>query len=212
MKLIDISTDLMRAKRVPMEPEPRLQKLNRMDCGDACDTTALYTSLHTGTHVDAASFIQEEEEEPPHISDLPLETFIGPVTVVSVPEGPVTGEVIENYLPRNAERIIIRGPFWEKDVTFFGGAAKDLADIGYKLIGFEGAANNGDEDMSLYYQLMANGAVVLEGLDLSKVERDGDFFLMAQPLKLEGTEAALCRAVLVEDQLFWASRDSRLHL
>ena len=212
MKLIDISTDLMSAKRVPMEPEPRLQKLNRMDCGDPCDITALYSSLHTGTHVDAAAFIQEEEESPACVSDLPLETFIGPVTVVSVPEGPVTGAVVENYLPRNAERVIIRGPFWEKEVTFFGGAAKDLADIGYKLIGFEGAANNGAEDLSLYYQLMAGGAVVLEGLDLSKVERDGDYFLFAQPLKVEGTEAALCRAVLVEDQIFWASRDSRIHL
>lgn len=212
MKLIDISTDLMQAKLAPMEPQPQLQNWSRMDKGTLCDASSLYASLHTGTHLTAPSFMADPEEEPATVFDYPLETFLGPVTVISVPEGPITGQVIENYFPRNAQRIIVRGPFWEKDVTFFGGAAKDLADIGYRLIGFEGAANNGSEDLSVYYQLMANGAVLLEGLDLSKVERDGDYFLLAQPVKLSGTEAVFTRAVLIEDQIYWASRDSRITL
>lgn len=211
MKIINISKDLFSAPREPMEIEPRRQTLASLEAGDACNETAIYTSLHTGTHLYAPSFVFDEYR-PDTVSDLKPEQYIGAVTVVTVPEGPITGEVVENYFPRNAKKVIVRSYYANDPVTFFGGAADDLGALGYDLIGFEGLADNGTGNVSLYRDLMNRGSLILEGLDLQKVERDGEYFLMAAPLLVEGAESAPVRALLVEDQLLWTSKESRLRL
>ena len=44
---------------------------------------------------------------------------------------------------------------------------------------------------------------IIENLDLEKV-RPGKYFLLAQPLKIGGAEAAPVRAVLLADFVFWS--------
>lgn len=207
MKVIDISTELLTASQKSFEPQPRLQVANSMADGEDFNQSVLYASLQTGTHVLLPSFVMDNEEALNTSSPL-LGKCVGPVTVVTVPF-PVTGEVVENLFPRNARRIILRTEDGSP-VAFFAGAAKDMAELGYDLIGFEGLPELPNDSVNVYYDLMSKGALVLEGLDLSKVERDGDFFLFAQPVKIAGVEAAPCRALLVADEMNWNARDSRL--
>ena len=204
MKIIDISTELLSAEVYPGDPEPRIQRVNRLDCDDDYNLSALYASLHTGTHIDAPSHVFEESDAAT-VSDLPLEKFIGPVTVVNVPAGPITGDEVERYFPRLASRVILRS---DGDIWLFGGAADDIADLGYDLLGFEGLSIGGKNEVQVHRDLLGRGTVLLEGLDLSALTHGGEYFLFAPPVLIEGREASFARAVLIEDEIVWRSRRS----
>ena len=203
MNIIDISSDLLTAEVYPGDPEPRVHAISRIDNDDEFDVTALYACLHTGTHVDAPSHIFSREEDPHFyrtIDQVPVEKFIGPVTVVDIPPGPLTGREVEMYFPRLADKIILR---CSGDYQFFAGAADDVAALGYELIGFEGLSHGGKDEAGFHRALLGAGTVLLEGLDLSGLERGGDYFLFAPPVKLSGLEASFARAVLIEDHIIW---------
>lgn len=203
MNIIDISSDTLNVSVYPGDPEPRIHAVSRIDNGDAFNVTALYACLHTGTHAEASAHIFSEEEDPEFyqtITDLPLEKFIGPVTVVDIPPGPLTGREVERYFPRLANKIILR---CSGDYQFFAGAAEDVAALQYDLIGFEGLGHGGKDEEGFHRALLGAGTVLLEGLDLSNLTRGGDYFLFAPPVKLGGQEAAPARAVLIEDHIIW---------
>lgn len=203
MNIIDISSDLLQAEVYPGDPEPRVQAVERIANGDEFNVTALYTCLHTGTHVDAPSHVFGEDEDRSlrqTITDLPLEKFIGPVTVVDIPAGPLTGREVEMYFPRLADRVILR---CHGEYEFFAGAADDVAALGYQLLGFEGLSHGGKDEAGFHRALLGAGTVLLEGLDLSELTHGGDYFLFAPPIKLNGLEAAPARAVLIEDHIIW---------
>lgn len=203
MTIYDISTDLLTAEVYPGDPEPRLHAIERIDNDDDFNVTALYACLHTGTHVDAPSHIFSEVDDPEFcrtVDDLPLEKFIGPVTVVDIPPGPLTGREVEMYFPRFSDRVILR---CQGDFEFFGGAADDVAALGYQLLGFEGLSHGGKDEAGFHRALLGAGTVLLEGLDLSELPRGGDYFLFAPPVKLNGQEAAPARAILIEDHIIW---------
>lgn len=202
MKLIDISRDLLTSAVYPGDPEPKLQRVNRMDCGDDYNLSAIYASLHTGTHVDAPSHFFEEEDAKT-IDDIPLEKFIGPVQIITLPEGPITGKVVEDLFPEDAKKIILR----TNDTTeLFAGAADDIADIGYDLIGYDKISIGGNDEIGSHRAILGSGTVLLEGLDLTDVPCDGEYFLMAQPVRIDGREASFTRAVLIQDYVFWSGK------
>lgn len=203
MNIIDISSDTLNVAVYPGDPEPRLHALQRIDNDDEFNLTALYACLHTGTHVDAPSHVFSETEDPEFyqtVTDLPLEKFIGPVTIVDIPPGPLTGREIERYFPRLANKIILR---CSGDYEFFAGAADDVAALGYDLIGMEGLDHGGKDPAGFHRALLGAGTVLLEGLDLSELKRGGDYFLFAPPVKLGEQEAAPARAILIEDHIIW---------
>lgn len=203
MNIIDISSDLLTAEVYPGDPEPRIQQVQRLDMGDEFNVNALYACLHTGTHIDAPTHVFGEDDDRSlqrSITDWPLEKFIGPVTVVDVPAGPLTGREVELYFPRLADRVILR---CHGDFEFFGGAADDVAALGYELLGFEGTGVAGKNEGAFHRALLGSGTALLEGLDLSDLPRAGNYFLFAPPVKLGGQEAAPTRAVLIEDHIIW---------
>lgn len=203
MNIIDISSDLLTAEVYPGDPEPRVHALSRTENDDEFNTTALYACLHSGTHVDAPSHIFDASEDPDFaqtITDLPLEKFIGPVTVVDIPPGPLTGREVELYFPRLVDRVILR---CQGDFEFFAGAADDVAALGYQLLGYEGLSHAGKNEAAFHRALLGAGTALLEGLDLSGLKRGGDYFLFAPPVKLNGLEAAPSRAILIEDHIIW---------
>ena len=196
MKMIDISRNIFTSPVEEGKVEPRLQKVRNIEAGDDANETAIYASLQTGSYVLAPSHIFEEEDEMNSIGDYPIDTFVGPVTVVDVPPGPLTGREIELYFPQVTDRVIIR---CAGDYQFFAGAADDLAELGYKLIGYEGSNHGGFDEAAFKRSILSSGAVILEGLDLSGLKHGGQYYLMAQPLATGDTESAPCRAVLLEN-------------
>lgn len=194
MKIIDISRDLITTPVYEGDPETRIQQIRSMDMGDLYNLSAIYATPHAGTHIDAPlHFLQSEAT----INDIPLDRFMGPVTVVTLPPGPITGEMVERVFPKHPTRVILRT---QDDSVFFGGAAEDVATLEYELLGYDKIALGGNNEAACHRALLSAGTVLLENLDLSRVPHDGEYYLVALPIKAEGLEASFTRAVLLEQE------------
>ncbi|MDD6807301.1 MAG: cyclase family protein [Oscillospiraceae bacterium] len=196
MKIVDISKDLATCDVYPGDPETQIVKINDMSNGDEYNLSILGTCLHTGTHIDAPSHVFDSDESPKSLNDYSLDKFIGPVRVITLPEGPITGEIVENYFPKFDKKVILR---MKENTFFFVGAAEDVGEIKYDLLGFNKAAIGGKNEMEVHRAILGSGTLLLENLDLSNVE-DGEYFLLAQPLKISGVEAAPVRALLIDER------------
>ena len=158
----------------------------------------LKTTLHCGTHADAPlHFIPGGTP----INAVPVEPFIGECRVIEVPPGRITGEYVDNHFPRRCERLLIKsgGKAW-----FEKTGAEEAAYLGYKLIGTDAnSVGNPEDQVNPHRALLGEDVAVLENLDLSKVD-PGRYFLVAQPLMINGVEASPVRALLIDGHIFWS--------
>ncbi len=192
MIIYDISRELFSAPIYPGDPAPQIQKIKGFEFGDIYNLSALYACTHTGTHIDAPLHFFDEGED---VAAIPLEKCMGNAAVITLPAGPITGEVVERYFPRYISKVILRT---QPDNVFFGGAAEDIAALGYDLLGYDCVSLGGENEAAAHRALLGAGTVLLENLDLTKV-KDGTYYLVALPIKAEGLEGAFCRAVLLEN-------------
>ncbi len=200
MKIIDISTDNISAVPYPGDPEPSVEWLRKIGEESDCNLSRFSMVPHSGTHADSPLHFIERGTT---IDKMPLDCFIGPCTVIKVRGGVITGEDAEKLLPKNCERLLIKG---DGHAFFMDASAELFADSGIKLIGTDsnsvGCSGN---QLKPHRAFLQNSVAILEGLDLSKVE-PGNYFLFAAPLKLGGLEGAPVRAVLIEDFIFWSAK------
>ncbi len=198
MEIIDISRDLLKTPVYPGDPEGYVDPIKNLRAGDSCNLNSIYTCLHTATHIDAPLHFIEGGNT---IDKIPLDIFIGECLVVEAPPGPITGAFAEEAFPWDGcERVLIKG----NGLSYLmESSAYYVVDSGIKLIGTDSQTiGNHSSNQVIHRALLSADIPILEGLDLSDVE-PGRYFLMAQPLKVSGVEAAPCRAVLVKEHLFW---------
>lgn len=199
MELIDISRDIIKTPVYPGDPEGYVDPVQSIRAGDRCNLNGFYTCLHTATHIDAPLHFLDGGKS---IDKFLPELFIGECLVVEAPPGPITGAYAEEHFPFNGcERLLIKG----NGLSYLmESSAYYIADSSIKVIGTDAPSigNHGSNDV-IHRALLSRDIPIIEGLDLSEVE-PGRYFLMAQPLKISGVEAAPCRAVLVKNYLFWS--------
>lgn len=198
MQIIDISKDIADCEIYPGDPEVRFESVSRIEDGADCNLTAMYTGLHNGTHVDAPLHFIENGDS---IDKADLSVFIGECYVIEAPKGAVTGEFVNKYFPENAKRVLVKsgGEAW-----FMESAAEEIAFGGIKLIGTD-ALSVGTQgcQTKTHMAFLRENVAIIENLDLSAV-KPGRYFLVAQPLKIGGVEAAPTRAILLADYVFWS--------
>ena len=200
MKLIDISSDLLTAPVYPGDPEPRLHVVSRIANGDECNLSALYACLHTGTHADAPMHFIEGGKS---ISEMPLECFIGPCTVLEIEPGPVTGEQIDALVKPGCERVLFKSG---GGAYFLESAGDELAMLGVRLVGTDAQSVGCPGNQARPHRaLLQENIAVLEGLCLEAAP-PGDYFLIAPPVKIVGRDGAPVRAVLASDYIFWGGK------
>ena len=198
MEIIDISRDLMKTPVYPGDPEGYVDPIKNIRAGDSCNLNSIYTCLHTATHIDAPLHFIEGGNT---IDKFPLDLFVGECLVVEAPPGPITGAFAEEAFPwEGCERVLIKG----NGLSYLmESSAYYVVDSGIKLIGTDSQTiGNHSSNQVIHRALLGADIPIVEGLDLSGVE-PGRYFLMAQPLKVSGVEAAPCRAILIKEHLFW---------
>ncbi|MBR2957744.1 MAG: cyclase family protein [Clostridia bacterium] len=197
MRIIDISRDIFTAEVYPGDPEPRLQRVERMEEGDDCNLAALYFCLHNGTHIDAPRHFIEDGMT---AEELDLSRFIGECLVLEVPEGPINGDFIDENVPESCERLIVKsnGKAYFSQSGAFAAASTNLKLVGTdsNSVGIHGA------QLAPHRAFLGANIPLLEGLDLEKVT-PGKYFLVALPMKFSGVEATPTRAILISDFVFW---------
>lgn len=198
MKIFDISRDILSAEVYPGDPEPRLKKVAEIEKGAEYNLSEISMCLHNGTHIDAPLHFFSDGSD---ISSVDPTAFVGPCVVVEVPEGIITGAIVERYFPRNTKRIIIKS---NGKAFLHETAATILSVLGCYLVGTDAQTiETAESGGRTHRALLADNIAILEGLDLKNI-KEGDYFLVAPPLKIEGAEAAPCRALLISDYIFWS--------
>lgn len=171
--------------------------------GDALALTTLHTTPHVGAHCDAPCHYVSGGAG---IAQRSLQRYIGDAQVISVttPAGDriQVGDLAE--LPR-APRILLRTqsfPDPERWTDAFCSLAVELvhflADRGAVLVGIDTPSIDpaAAKILQAHHAVAERDLAILEGIDLRGVP-DGDYTLLALPLRLDQADASPVRAVLV---------------
>ncbi len=211
MKIHDISLTVTPALPVwPGDPPIVLERVSKMEEGEHNNVSRLALSAHAGTHVDAPyHFIADGST----IETLSLDVLVGPCQVVQIPDDVdlVTEEVLQTAgIEAGTERVLLKTrnsrywqeqglPFQKDFVAVDPSGAAYLVARGVRLIGIDyfSIAPYGDS-VPTHRILLNTAMVILEGIDLSRVE-PGKYTLYCLPLKLGGSDGAPARAVLLEE-------------
>ncbi len=172
--------------------------------GAAANVTTLTISSHCGTHVDAPYHFVNDEVS---MEQVPLDVHIGPATVVTVRRqaGPLTISDFPDLDWDRVERLLVHSAASDHPIDQFLAEyvypSPELADFmgekGIILFGSDAASmDTVDSDtMPNHHALQRNGIFILENLALAGVP-DGEYELIALPLKIAGGDGSPVRAIL----------------
>ena len=169
------------------------------------NVSAITFSPHVGSHADAPLHYDPSGEAIGHVD---LQTFIGPCRVVhAIGVGPlITLQHLAHRLQNLPERILVRTyetfptQHFDAQLTAFAPEAlMALANLGVKLIGIDSASIDPANSKTLdsHQVIRQRNMRVLENLQLDHIE-EGDYELIALPLKLMSADASPVRAILRE--------------
>lgn len=176
----------------------------RLSAGAAVNLVSLALSPHTGTHADAYWHYAAEGAQ---ADTMPLDAYIGRARVVTVARdsGPLDVADFAHVDLAGGERLLIHSPVsalpettWPAAFPYLSVALiGHLAGLDYRLIGLDSPSVDALEskDLPCHHALKQHGLVNLECLALAGVP-DGDYELIALPLRLAGACASPVRAVL----------------
>ncbi len=205
--LVDISLPIGEAMTVwPGDPRPILEGTRSISRGDTCNLTRIVFGAHTGTHVDAPYHFIEEGHR---VDSIPLAALIGPCRVIETAPGTlIVREDLEGRGIGKGERLLLKtdnSSYWEKGIDAFRedftalsrGAAEYLVEMETLLVGIDylSVESFHAPGNPVHRLLLGNSIIILEGLDLSRVEA-GPWELICLPLNIPGLEGAPARAVL----------------
>jgi arylformamidase len=175
-----------------------------MHAGHNLTLSSMATTVHVGAHADAPSHYRRDGAS---IDQVDLEAYIGPCVVVScqVPAGGLIEPAhCAAALAGGARRILFRTgsqPDPERFNTDFAAfspaAIEAMGKAGVVLVGIDTASVDpfASKELPAHQMLMKYGIRNLEGLALTGAA-DGEYELIALPLRLVGFDASPVRAVL----------------
>ncbi|MBP2146846.1 arylformamidase [Methanofollis sp. W23] len=184
----------------PGDPVPTF---GREDCGEYV-LSHLALSTHTGTHIDAPSHYLKNDRSVDRIDPARL---LGRCRVLDL--GRVTGITQADLEGRvdEVERVLFKTWFSEKkdfDPNFpylTHDAASYLLEGGTSSVGIDSPSIEAYEgDGSVHCLLLGNEVAVIELLDLSAVP-EGDYYMAALPLRLEGLDGSPARVILSDQPI-----------
>ncbi len=205
-KLWDISPPVHAASPVfPGDTAYSQQWVASISPGCPVNVSAITLSPHVGAHADAPLHYDPEGAA---IGAVDLQAFIGPCRVIhAIGCGPLVmpehiAHAMEGLPQRVLVRVYERMPQDRFDNTLPAFAPETvalLADRGVVLIGIDSASIDPAESKTLdsHQTIRRRGLRVLENLLLDGVP-EGDYELIALPLKLTTADASPVRAVLRE--------------
>jgi arylformamidase len=159
--------------------------------------------VHTGTHVDSPLHMLPDGGTMQTIS---LDQLVGPCRVLDLTfvEGGISREDLERFAIQPGEFLLLKTKnSWDEQFNFSfvylaEQGAKYLAEKKVRGVGIDALGIERDQPgHPTHKTLFQAGIVIIEGLQLKDVP-EGDYFLVAAPLKLLETEAAPARVFLLE--------------
>lgn len=197
MELLDITVPIRTGMvTYPGDPDVTVERVSSLAAGDVANVSRVAMGLHTGTHVDAPLHFLDGGAG---IDQLALDALIGPCDVIALPD--LDSDTVASAVGA-AERVLFHTPnseLWGRDsfaddfLSLDGDGARVLVERGVRLVGVDYLSVG---DAEAHRTLLGAGVVVVEGLDLRRVE-PGPYELICLPLCVVGSDGAPARAVLV---------------
>ncbi|TDP63129.1 arylformamidase [Roseateles toxinivorans] len=202
-QLWDISPTVSPASPIFPGDEPyALRWTAQLSPGCPVNLSALTMSPHVGAHADAPLHYGNDQ---PSAAEVDLQAYVGPCRVIhAIDCGPLIQiEHVQHAEKDLPERVLVRccrqaSEVWNPEFTAYAPETVAwLAARGVKLIGLDTPSVDPADSKSLdsHQQLLRLNLRVLENLVLDAVP-EGDYELIALPLKLAGACASPVRAVL----------------
>jgi arylformamidase len=204
MRIFDISVPLAEGLPVwPGDPSLSIEPLLQLEQGAGARVSRITLGDHCGTHLDTPAHILEHGRT---LDDIPLSLLLGRALVADLRGAAAIGPAELAGLPlAGEERLLLRtdnSALWSRPefcpefsaLTAEGAAY--LLSQGIRLVGIDYLSiESFHGDGAVHRTLLGNGAVILEGLDLSQVPA-GVYELLCLPLRIAGGAGAPVRAVL----------------
>ncbi|MFY9749220.1 MAG: cyclase family protein [Methanoregula sp.] len=199
MKIIDITRTLSGAAvSFPGDPPPQF---SQRDAGLYL-ISDLHMNSHSGTHIDAPVHYLKTGDT---IDTIPLDHLIGPCRVLDMSRAgsTITAADLKGRLG-TAKRILLKTMFsnevlFREDYPHLSlDAAELLSANGILSVGIDSFSIEAFVcDGSVHLELLGNGCIIIELLDLSGVT-EGEYEMAALPLRLAGLDGAPARVVLMQ--------------
>jgi len=206
VRIYDISMKINKSMMVYSDKEenrPQI-KQSRFIKENGANETVITLNVHTGTHLDAPLHMIDGGAP---IESISVEKLVTKCRVLDFTNigGKIGREELEGCDIKKDEFIIFKTTNSNDREFNFGfvfldaGGAEYLANIGIRGVGTDSLGiERSQPDHRTHTTLMSHGIIILEGLRLAEVE-EGEYLLVALPLKLEGVDGAPARAVLIRD-------------
>ena len=189
---------------VNLTPTPHLAR----DNSHTVRITKIEMGSHTGTHIDAPWHMIEGGRT---LNQIPLETLLGPASVFEIPHAPsISRASLEKLDFSGVRRVLFKtensrhwndASFYEHFVYLEPEAAEFLVERGVQLVGIDYLSIDQfkSESHPSHFALLRRNVVIIEGLNLSRVE-PGKYHMTALPLNLQDVDGAPTRVILTDDQ------------
>jgi arylformamidase len=203
MKIFDVSLPIYEGMPVYKNKPEKQPSFDTSQSGHVTETR-IAMDVHTGTHVDAPLHMVPGGDT---IETLPLEKLVRKAKVIDLTDA-------EDSIKADdlAGKDIQKGDFvlfktknsWDKEFNFEfiyvnHEAAKTLAEIGVSGVGIDAlGVERAQENHPTHKQLFQNDVIIIEGLQLKDVP-EGEYLMVAAPLKIRGLDASPARIVLIEE-------------
>jgi len=199
MRIIDITRPL--SEDILIYPGDTPPVFRQVDRGQYLISN-LQLSTHTGTHIDAPFHYLKTGDT---IDTIPLSNLMGTCRVVDVT---CAGKCItSNHLEGRMDgirRLLLKTSFsgtncFDKNYpSLTAEAAQLMTKCEMKCVGIDSPSiESYNCDGTVHRELLSHGCIIIELLDLSNVA-EGDYTLVALPLRFTGLDGSPARVVLVD--------------
>jgi kynurenine formamidase/threonine dehydrogenase-like Zn-dependent dehydrogenase len=188
----------------PGDPGVELKQTKHLDRGDPATVSHLSLGVHSGTHVDApVHFIGGA----PGVDEFSIDAMVGPARVIEILDKEIcTAQDLAPYDIQAGERLLLRtsnsnrcwnvDAFVEDYAHLDTSAARMLAERRVRMVGIDYLSiGRGKDGPEVHRILLGAGVVILEGLDLSRVDA-GFYDVVCLPLKILGGDGAPARVAV----------------
>jgi arylformamidase len=203
MKVFDISLPIYEGMPVYKNKPEKQPAFHTAQSGHVTETR-IEMDVHTGTHVDAPLHMVPGGDT---IETLPLDKLVRKAKVIDLTaaEKCITANDLQGKDIQKNDFVLFKTKnSWDDTFNFEfiyvdQEAAKVLAEIGIAGVGIDSLGiERAQENHPTHKQLFENDIIIIEGLQLKDID-EGEYLMVAAPLKIRGLDASPARIVLIQE-------------
>jgi arylformamidase len=203
LKIYDITAPIFEGMAVYKNKPEKQPKINTVTNAHVTESR-IDIDLHTGTHIDAPLHMINDGDT---FETIDIEKLVGNCKVFDLTSvvDKITAEDIKGLDIQSGDFVLFKTKNSFEDAFNFEFiyiaecAANFLAEKGIKGVGIDAlGVERSQPGHPTHKALFGSNIIVIEGLRLQEVE-EREYFMVAAPLKMVGTDAAPARVLLIED-------------